>query len=274
MGGAEELADRRAAYGAAVQAERARSLATERIARLIDERDRAVQRLGDLQREAALEGDEAAEWADKGFLQLVYWLFGRLDERRDLEASQAVAAAARLATAQSVLDEVERTLAEARSSVPQAADVAAALHALRSTWAAVDPKGYAATVALETTAADTRALLSEHDEAIEAVDSCIAASRVAEERLGSARAWGTYDLLGGGLISSAIKRERVARALSAIESTTAGIAHGHAHQSPGLSRRRCPQRRRGERRSRCRAHHALTPTIGANGPVEFPRGSS
>jgi hypothetical protein len=161
MSGAEELAARRAEYEAAVQAERTRELAKARIARLVDERDRAQQRLHDLQREASLEGDEAADWAGRGFLQLLYWLFGRLDERRELEASQALAAATRLATAQAALDELVATLADARANVPPAVDVAAALQAVRDTWAAVDPQGYEATVALETAAGEAGAMLTE-----------------------------------------------------------------------------------------------------------------
>lgn len=188
------------------------------------ERDRAWQRVDELRIEADLERSEADEWAGTGFLQLVYRLFGRLDERRDLESSQALAAATRLATAQSALDELERSLAEARTKVPATVDVGAALESLRNAWARVDPDGYAGVIELEQQSAAAAALLKEYDEAIEAVHRCQEAAAVAEQRLSSARAWGTYDLLGGGLLASAVKRQRVSDALSAIESTTSGIA--------------------------------------------------
>lgn len=224
MTDADELAEARAAYVAAVEAERTWQLATERLQRLVGERDRASERVDALRLETQLEHDEADEWAGKGFLQLVLWLFGRLDERRDLESSQALAAAARLATAQAALDSLDRAISEAREGRPARGDVVGTLDGLRTVLARVDPDGHARAVSLEQAAATAAAVLVEYDEAIAAVERCAGSARVASSRLDSARNWGTYDIIGGGFIASSIKKTRVQEALGAIDATTAGIA--------------------------------------------------
>ena len=224
MTDADQLAEARVAYVAAVEAERAWNLATERLRRLVDERDRAAERVDALRLEAQLQQEEADDWAGRGFMQLVLWLFTRLDERRDLESTQALAAAARLATAQTTLDSLEAAISEARDGRPARGNVVQALDALRTTWARVDPAGHAQAVALEQAAATAAALLVEFDEAIAAVDRCDSSAAAAEARLASARSWGTYDIIGGGFLASSIKKTKVQEALAAIDATTTGIA--------------------------------------------------
>ena len=221
---ADELAAARAAHVAAVEAERRWQLASDRLQRLVDERQRAAERLQDLQHEAGIEQEEADEWAGRGFLQLVQWLFGRLDERRDIESSQALAAAARLATAQASVASLDAAISTARDERPRRGDVVHTLDQLRTVWARIDPAGHVQAVALDQAAAAATALVIEHDEAIAAVDRCDASAGVAEQHLSSARNWGTYDIIGGGFIASSFKKARVQEALSAIESTTAGVA--------------------------------------------------
>jgi len=51
--------------------------------------------------------------------------------------------------------------------------------------------------------------IKERDEAIRAGESALNSLRKAKDQLDSARGWGIYDMLGGGIISSVIKRNRM-----------------------------------------------------------------
>ncbi|WP_010268717.1 coiled-coil domain-containing protein [Paenibacillus senegalensis] len=54
-----------------------------------------------------------------------------------------------------------------------------------------------------------RAYLKELREAIHVGETVISALQQAERSMGSARNWGTYDMLGGGMIATAIKRSKM-----------------------------------------------------------------
>lgn len=54
-------------------------------------------------------------------------------------------------------------------------------------------------------------------EAIEAGERALDSLRGAQKALGSAKNWGLYDLLGGGLIASLIKRDRMKNAAGLME---------------------------------------------------------
>lgn len=54
-------------------------------------------------------------------------------------------------------------------------------------------------------------------EAIEAGERALDSLRSAQKALGSAKNWGLYDLLGGGLIASLIKRDRMKDAAGLME---------------------------------------------------------
>lgn len=220
----DEVAAARERYQAAVTAEQQRAAALVRIERLSAELDEAALRLAELQRAADMEQEDAGRWNGRGFAQLVYWLFGRLDDRRELESAQAMAAAARLATAHEAWATVDRALREATNSVPPHADLGAALADLRRTLEQLDPHTYASVVQSEQQSAAVRAELEELDEAIQAVTVCSEAVAAALRHLQSAANWGTWDLLGGGLLASAVKRERVHDALTALGQVTAALA--------------------------------------------------
>jgi len=58
--------------------------------------------------------------------------------------------------------------------------------------------------------------MKERDEAIRAGESALNSLRRAKDQLDSARGWGIYDMLGGGIISSVIKRNRMNDASSSL----------------------------------------------------------
>ena len=60
-------------------------------------------------------------------------------------------------------------------------------------------------------------LEKERREAIEAGERALSSLRRAKSELNSARGWGIYDILGRGLISSAIKHSKISNASRCIE---------------------------------------------------------
>ncbi|SHL40217.1 hypothetical protein SAMN02745136_04806 [Anaerocolumna jejuensis DSM 15929] len=70
--------------------------------------------------------------------------------------------------------------------------------------------------------------LTEINEAIGAGTSVIAKVREAEESLDSAHSWGTYDLLGGGLISDVIKHSRLDDAQDSINEVQSLLHQFHS----------------------------------------------
>ena len=60
-------------------------------------------------------------------------------------------------------------------------------------------------------------LEKERQEAIDAGERALRSLRRAKSELNSARGWGIYDILGGGLISSAIKHSKISNASRCIE---------------------------------------------------------
>jgi hypothetical protein len=210
------VAAARERYRTTVAAEQERSHALHRAREHEEQRDQWAARLVDLQREAALQQEEADDWNGRGFVQLALWLFGRLDERRDLESAQAMAAAARLATAHEAWAETDRAAVAARAAIAAPHDLAAAMADLRGTLERLEPHTYAWVVQCEQQAAAVRAELTEIEEALRAVDACSEAVSYALRQLRSAANWGTWDLLGGGLMVSAVKRGKVEDALGAL----------------------------------------------------------
>ncbi|MCI3925092.1 hypothetical protein MO973_33275 [Paenibacillus sp. TRM 82003] len=76
--------------------------------------------------------------------------------------------------------------------------------------------------------AEAKADAKELGEAVSAGRAVLSALNRAEERLGSAKNWGTYDMLGGGMISTAMKHNRIDEARSAIHSAQSAL---HRFQS-------------------------------------------
>lgn len=64
----------------------------------------------------------------------------------------------------------------------------------------------------------------ELNEAVSAGRSVLSSLQLALDKLDSARNWGTYDMLGGGLIATAIKHSRIDDARSAIHDAQTGLS--------------------------------------------------
>ena len=182
----------------------------------------------------------AAAQAAAEALQLPHWtaitalLTGRRKERREAAAADVDLAARRLREAHVRIDrtkseregvrvQLEQAYAE---RARQAAGAQQARHEqLRATG---DPR------AAEVDACEARVVAADQQlvELYEATVAVAAASeevRVAETRLTSAKDWGTYDtFFGGGMLSSAIKHERIDDAKSALGRVSTALERAHA----------------------------------------------
>jgi hypothetical protein len=173
-------------------------------------------------------------------LELPHWtalkalLSGRRKERREAAAAEVELAARRLSEAHVRIDRTKSQRDGVRVQLEQAyaeqaREVAAAQQARHEQLrAAGDPRA-AEVDACEArlTAADQQ--LVELYEATVAVAAASEEVRLAETRLTSAKDWGTYDtFFGGGMISSAIKHDRIDDAKSALGRVSTALERAHA----------------------------------------------
>ncbi len=161
-------------------------------------------------------------------------LTGRRRERRESAAADLELAATRLRDAHVRID---RTLSEkdgvraqlehayADRAEQSAAAQRARLDQLRATG---DPRATEAD-ACEAAVVAADQQLKELGEASAAVTAASEAVRLAETRLTSAKDWGTYDtFFGGGMISSAIKHDRIDGAKTAMSQVSTALERAHS----------------------------------------------
>ena len=65
----------------------------------------------------------------------------------------------------------------------------------------------------------------EINEAMDAGDLVLSRLKDAREKLSSAAGWGIYDMVGGGMIATAIKHERISEAQASLQSLESDIRH-------------------------------------------------
>jgi hypothetical protein len=214
------LAAARARYTAARDAALEASRLEVRIGSLREQEERSAEALAAAKRRLTIEVDESGQWAGKGFAQLLLWLVGRLDERRDTEQAESLQALVALTDAYERHQEARRLLAEVQAAravaVGRAADLEPARRHLRDLLGEVAPITLGALSEADERLAAAQTQRREVDEAIAAAAQALTAADSAVDSLGSASSWGAIDLIGGGLLTSMIKRERVAQSLDTI----------------------------------------------------------
>jgi DNA repair exonuclease SbcCD ATPase subunit len=173
-------------------------------------------------------------------LQLPHWtaikavLTGRRKERREAAAIEVDLAARRLSEAHQRIDRTKSQREGVRVQLEQAyaeqaRQVAAAQQARHEQMRAEgDPRAAEVdSCEARVTAADQQ--LVELYEATVAVAAASEEVRLAETRLTSAKDWGTYDtFFGGGMISSAIKHDRIDDAKAALGRVSTALERAHA----------------------------------------------
>ena len=220
----------RAAVRTAMQQREVARSAVRRVEWMRSALQEQQQQAAALREQLGVEQADVEHWRGKGFGQMLWWLIGRLDERRDREQQETHDLALRLADQETLALQTEQSLAAAVSGQPMGsdADVDAALARLRATLQADAPGAYTALIGLERDLATQEGQVKETREAIAAVDHASTAVDSALDELQSAASWGTWDVIGGGWLASSIKHGHVDTAierLQAVNSAMVAVQH-------------------------------------------------
>ncbi|CAM3927152.1 hypothetical protein COLU111180_15005 [Cohnella lubricantis] len=141
---------------------------------------------------------------------------GKLEERIGVEEREAAEAQLKYDSAQAALQALEQEKAETSRLYGEVMNAEAEYERLlkeKAEWIGLHDPGTAAR--LEELTEEIGLLLArlrETEEAIRAGNRASERLTAASEKLRSARNWGTYDMLGGGMISTHIKHNRIEEA--------------------------------------------------------------
>lgn len=145
--------------------------------------------------------------------QFWYGLLGKLEEKLQTEEREIVEAKLKYDAARAQVRLLESQQAELIGQLAEVADADSRLERLKAekeAWIREHDAGTAAALAsLSERIGAAQAKLIEIREAEQAGKAARESLRQAEDRLESAANWGTYDMLGGGMISTAIKHGRI-----------------------------------------------------------------
>jgi hypothetical protein len=201
------LQQARSAYSEAVQARHETERVRLRIEALETAEQTILSTVHRLRLALEVEAAEAERWEGKGFSQILLALIGRLDDRRADERAEAEKAAVELASAEQRRAETAQQLTEQRARRGE----------IRAALGAADPTAVDRLVALEQQTAEVERLLTELTESRQAAGRALASIAAATASFESAGNWGVWDMVGGGMISSMVKKERVREGLSGID---------------------------------------------------------
>ena len=188
---------------------RKRKLSTE-VAALEDQRSGLAARVQQLKEETYKEQLDVDQLENFSAAKLFYQIMGKLDERLEKEQAELYAAALRYDSARQELHAVEADLAARREELSLLGNCEAEYNRLleaRARELRQDPQSPTARrlLALEERQAQLTARSKELQEAIQAGYDALSDISSIESALSSAEGWGTWDVLGGGLISDMAK---------------------------------------------------------------------
>jgi hypothetical protein len=169
-----------------------------------------IERLGAAQ---ASEERDVRQLESFSLTRIVASLARSRDDRLARERAEAEAAAYRVAEARGRLDAVRREQSAVRSELGTLASAPAAYDAILAEkevflQASTDPRGRRL-LDLAAERGTLTGLAKQLDEAIAAADTAAKALAALSATLQSASRWSTYDVFGGGMVSSMIKHDRL-----------------------------------------------------------------
>ena len=148
-----------------------------------------------------------------GLSRLFYQFAGTLEEKLDRELAQALAAALEYQTAAAQLQALEEDAARCQRELAELfhceTDYQRALEARARTLKGQGSADAEAVCRLEAETARLEAQGREIEEAISAAQAAMVTVNGVQNTLNSAEDWGTWDLLGGGLLSSLAKHSHL-----------------------------------------------------------------
>jgi chromosome segregation ATPase len=166
---------------------------------------------------------------------LFYSFLGKKEEKLDQEKAEACAAAARLGTVTRQLTAVEQDITHYEGQQDNLSRCEARYHQLiqeKSDYLkGQNPTQGEAICRLEGQIAQLNSQLVEIREAIAAGEAAAAQTDAVQQELSSANRWGTFDLLGGGMISTAVKHSHLDTAQREIESLQTLLNRFHTELS-------------------------------------------
>lgn len=215
------LQQARAAYSEAVQARHESERVRLRIEALEKAEQTALSTVHRLRQALQVEEADVERWSGKGFSPMLLALVGRLDDRREAENAEAEKAAVELASAEQRRAEIAEQLVQLRARRGEiralSGQVDDRLAAVRAALGDTDPVGVDRLVALEQQSAEVDRLVLELTESAAAARRALASIAAASGSFESAGNWGVWDMVGGGMISSMVKKERVREGLDGVD---------------------------------------------------------
>lgn len=165
--------------------------------------------------------------AGASFAQFFLGLFGRLDDKLHEEERDVAEAKLKYDEVKAALDGMEADKSEVIAQLVDLGDADTAYHRLlKDKLAWIHEHDEQTGDYLEQLSEQIgmgKAMLVEVKEAVRAAASVIASLERAKEQLGSAQNWGTYDMLGGGMISTAIKHGKIDDAREHVHEAQRGL---------------------------------------------------
>ncbi len=175
----------------------------------------------------SLEAKKKAEQADvdklegRGLAALFYGMLGTKEEKLTQERREAYAAAAKYDMAVRELEAVEEDLRRSREELADLAEIPARWEQMKQEWVrqaktAGGPAGQKL-LELEERIAAAEGQRQEIREAVEAGQDALAMVSSILNSLESAAGWGTWDMVGGGLVASMAKHSALDEAQRKVE---------------------------------------------------------
>lgn len=203
-----------------IQMARARQLEAMR-QELHGQRDALSEQVRDLETVKLEEQADVDRLEGRSLAAFFYAVIGKLDEHLNQERREAYAARVKYDAAARELDGVDRDLLRYESELSSLQGCESRYEAtLKEKAAAVKAAGGrdgAEILRLEERAAFLESQKKELWEAISAGNAALDTTRQVLSSLDSAEGWGTWDLLGGGLIADLAKHSRLDEAQSMVE---------------------------------------------------------
>lgn len=188
---------------------------------LLEQKRILEKKVWDLGYDRMNEQSDVDRLEGRSFKSLLMDILGRKDEALDRERAELAAAVLKHDAAQKELDAVENLIAEKQQLLNRIADAQAEYaRLLREKADFIGRMGgpdAEELIALRQAIARSEAMCEELSEAICAGRRAESLAERAFEALDSADAWGTVDLIGGGLISDLAKYDKMEKARGCIE---------------------------------------------------------
>jgi len=163
---------------------------------------------------------------------LFYTLIGRKKEKLTKEEAELLQVKMNYENAADTATDIEADLTALKQQLVDVryidSDITLAIDEKTRLIEATNPALSAQLQVLTNNESEAQMNAKELKEAVSAGKAVLSSLSQAQDRLGSAKNWGTYDMLGGGLISTAIKHSRIDEARSAIHAAQRSLSRFQA----------------------------------------------